>query len=101
MPGENVEMLLSLILCFLRWDHMVGFSHRPQEGWNRLFVISEQDGVDISIDGYSTGLQTPCLLYLHPSKQNVEVSLQARDRSVFHYSVSVVAKKTFLAAAID
>lgn len=96
-----MEFLLSFFFYFLRWEHPVGFSHRPQKGWNRLFVVSEKEGVEVYINGYPTGLQAPCLLYLHPNMQDVDLALQAPDRSFSHQRVSLVSHKTFLQAAID
>lgn len=75
---------------------MRGFSSCKQDGWNSLYILADQEDLDIYIDGFPTGLQAPSQIFLEPSCSSVQVELKRLDHSVFVKDVEIHYKKSFL-----
>ena len=91
-----MEWLFLLSLFFVKTKHFCGFSHWKQKGWNSLYVISDHEDLELYIDGYPTGLQAPCRIYLEPGKIVTRVELKRLGRTVFQKNVEVYERKTFV-----
>ena len=91
-----MELLFLVILFFLKSSHHRGFSHCEQEGWNSLFVIADQEGLDIIIDGFPTGLRAPSRIFVEPSKRTLFVELQRSGHSVYGKEIGLVEKNSFV-----
>ncbi|MCJ8276531.1 MAG: PEGA domain-containing protein [Bdellovibrionales bacterium] len=96
-----MEILLLALLFFLRTSHIRGFSHQEHKNWNSLYILVDQDDLDVYVDGYPTGLQAPCQLYFEPNKGQATIELKRKGYELFYKNVEFTAPKSFLMGQIE
>lgn len=97
----SMELLFLIFLFFLKSSHLKGFSHCEQEGWNSLFIIADQEGLDVIIDGFPTGLQAPCKVFVEPGKSDLYVELRRSGYMMFGQHVNLVEKESFILGRVS
>lgn len=68
-----ILLLISALIVLCHNRHIEGFSHFKQEGWTRLFLISEDEMVHYAVGGYTLGVSHCDAIYLAPEKRNIKI----------------------------
>lgn len=95
-----MELLLLVSLFFLSTKHFCGFSHWEQEGWNSLFILADQEDLEVYIDGQSSGLSAPCKVFFEPTKLTARIELKKSNSVLFQEEVIIVEKDSYLISKV-
>ncbi|MCB0378440.1 MAG: hypothetical protein KDD33_08110 [Bdellovibrionales bacterium] len=91
-----MELFIAFLFLFLRTEHIRGFSHLKRKGWRKLFILSLEEDLEVYVDGYPTGLITPCQIYIEPSKQDLFLQLRRQGRVIHEQGVLIQHSRSYV-----
>lgn len=96
-----LEILGILMILFAFSRHRSGFSSCEIPSWTPLYVISEDDKLNIYINGFDTGIKGSGLIYINPKSSELKVQYCRSNFLVADQHVAINGQASFVFAPLS